>query len=44
MLFCAHSLLQVRMVLRMVSLQTKRNAGLSEQQQDLFQNERSFQN
>ena len=35
--------LRVRMFLRMGSLQTKLNAGLSEQQQeDLFQNERSF--
>ena len=45
MLFCAHSLLRVRMVLRMGSLQTKQNSGLSEhQQEDLFQNECSFQN
>ena len=37
------SLLRVRMLKKKVSLQTKLNAGLSEQEQeDLFQNERSF--
>ena len=37
------NLLRVRMFLRTGSLQTKLNGGLSEQQQqDLFQTERSF--
>ena len=41
--FYGFTLLQVQIFLRIGSLQTKLNALLSEQQQeDLFQNERSF--